>query len=45
MSSLILRLRNFLKRFRCILACCGSKIVIENSQLDGKPKEETEAVE
>ena len=40
MSSLRLRLREVLKRIRCIIACCGSGITIENSQIDGKPKEQ-----
>jgi len=35
MSSFKLRLRNLLKRIRCIVACCASKIIIENSQVDG----------
>ena len=26
-----------LKRIRCLLACCYSQIIVENSQLDGKP--------
>ena len=29
--------QEFLKRIRCLLACCNSQIVAENSQLDGKP--------
>lgn len=37
--SLLLHFRKFLKRVRCILACCNSSIVIENSQLDGKQTE------
>ena len=40
MSSLALRLREFLKRIKCIVACCGSQITIENSQIDGKPEDE-----
>lgn len=39
MSPFVLRLREFLKKFRCIIACCGSDITIENSQIDGKPKQ------
>ena len=34
-----MRWREFLKRIRCLLACCNSQIVVENSQLDGKPPE------
>ena len=30
--------REFLKRIKCLLACCNSQIIVENSQLDGKPE-------
>lgn len=45
MWSLPLRLREFFKRVRCIFACCNSEIVIENSVIDGKPKQEEEEYE
>ena len=32
-----MRWREFLKRIRCSLACCNSQIIVENSQLEGKP--------
>ena len=31
--------RKFLKRIRCLLACCNYLIIVDNSQLDGKPPE------
>ena len=31
--------REFLKRIRCLLACCNSQMIVGNSQLDGKPPE------
>ena len=34
-----MRCQEFLKRIRCLLACCNSQIIAENSQLDGKPPE------
>ena len=42
MSSLRFRFKEFLKRIKCLVACCNSKIIIENSQIDGKPNEEEE---
>ena len=39
-----MRWREFLKTIRCLLACCNSQIIVENSQLDenfsGMTKEE-----
>ena len=32
-----MRWREFLKRIRCLLACCNSQIIVENSQFHGKP--------
>ena len=40
-----LRLREFFKRIRCIFACCNSEIVIENSMIDGKPKQKEKVEE
>ena len=34
-----IRWKQFLKRIHCLLACCNSQIIVENSQLDGKPPE------
>ena len=34
-----MRWQEFLKRIRCLLACCNSQIIVENSQLDRKPPE------
>ena len=31
--------RGFVKRIHCLLACCNSQIVVENSQLDSKPSD------
>ena len=31
--------QEFLKRIHCLLPCCNSHIIVENSQLDGKPSE------
>lgn len=39
MFSIPLKLRTLLKRIRCIFACCGSTISIENSEIDGKPND------
>ena len=34
-----MRWLEFLKRIRCLLACCYSQIIVEHSQLEGKPPE------
>ena len=34
-----MRWQEFLKRIRFSLAGCNSQIIVENSQLDGKPPE------
>ena len=34
-----MRWREFLKRICCLLACCSSQSIVENSQLDGKSPE------
>ena len=31
--------QEFLRRLRCLIACCNSQIIVENSQWDGKPPE------
>ena len=31
-----MRWQEFLKRIRCLLACCNSQIIVENFQLDKK---------
>ena len=38
----ILRLRDILRRLRCLIACCGATLIIENSQIDGEQNEEEE---
>ena len=30
-----LSLENILRKVRCVLACCGGKVIIQNSELDG----------
>ena len=35
MMSFKAKLRNLFRRVRCTVACCSSKITIENSQVDG----------
>ena len=34
-----MRWQEFLKRMRCLLACCNSQIIEENSKLDRKSPE------
>ena len=34
-----MRWQEFFKRIRCLLACCNSQIIVENSQLDKKTPE------
>ena len=37
-EALRVRLSHLCERVRCIFACCGGKIVIQNSQVDGETK-------
>ena len=32
-----IRVRDILRRIRLMVACCGSQLIVENSQIDGKP--------
>ena len=34
-----MRWREFMKRIRCLIACCNSQIIVENFQVDKKPFE------
>ena len=38
----LVKLRDFLRRLRCLISCCGSTLIIENSQVDGIYDEEDE---
>ena len=40
LPKLLIAIREFIKRIRCILACCDSQINIIQSELDGSTKEE-----
>ena len=35
MSDLHIRLRDLFEKIKCFFVCCGSRIVIENSEIDG----------
>ena len=35
MTSQLVRVRDFLRRIRCFFICCGSQLILENSQIDG----------
>ena len=35
-KTLRLRLRNFLKRIRCMCVCCDSTLILKNSEIDGE---------
>ena len=36
---IIIRLRDFLKKLKCIIVCCNSQIVIDHSEIDGADKD------
>lgn len=33
-STLSISLENILRKVRCVLACCGGKVIIQNSELN-----------
>ena len=41
----LVKLRDFLRRIRCLMACCGSTLIIENSQVDGAEEDKNEKSE
>ena len=40
LEALRIRLSRFCGRVRCMFACCGGNIVIQDSQLDGMNKQQ-----
>ena len=35
MSDILVRLRNFFKKLKCMIVCCNSQIIIDHSEIDG----------
>ena len=39
MSGILIRLRDFLKKLKCMIVCCNSQIIVDYSEIDGVDKD------
>ena len=39
MSDILIRLRDFLKKLKCMIVCCNSQIIIDYGKIDGVDKD------
>ena len=39
MLDILIKVRNFLKKLKCMIVCCTSQIIIDPSEIDGEDKD------
>ena len=40
MSDILIRIRDFFKKLKCMIVCCNSQIIIDHSEIDGVDKDD-----